>query len=228
MKRLCKLTIVILFMLLLSSCGQKSDREPNAEGEADQTKSIEAETGKAKNIETDETAEESPADENNTQTQEDEGAMKRDIIFDFETKTVTLNSGYRMPIYGIGTYSLTDSECIDSVTAALENGVRLIDTAYMYHNEESVGEAVRNSGIPREEIFVITKLYPNQFSDPESAIEDALKKLDIGYIDMMLLHHPGAGDVDAYLAMEKAVADGKIRSIGLSNWYVEELEEFHR
>ena len=152
--------------------------------------------------------------------------MKRDIAFDFKTKTVTLNSGYRMPIYGIGTYSLTDSECIDSVTAALENGVRLVDTAYMYHNEESVGEAVRNSGIPREEIFVITKLYPNQFSDPESAIEDALKKLDIGYIDMMLLHHPGAGDVDAYLAMEKAVADGKIRSIGLSNWYVEELEEF--
>jgi len=152
--------------------------------------------------------------------------MKRDIAFDFKTKTVTLNSGYRMPIYGIGTYSLTDSECIDSVTAALENGVRLIDTAYMYHNEESVGEAVRNSGIPREEIFVITKLYPNQFSDPESAIEDALKKIDIGYIDMMLLHHPGAGDVDAYLAMEKAVADGKIRSIGLSNWYVEELEEF--
>lgn len=176
MKRLCKLAIVILFMLLLSSCGQKSDREPNAEGEADQTKSIEAETGKAKNIEMDESAEESPADENNTQTQEDEGAMKRDITFDFKTKTVTLNSGYRMPIYGIGTYSLTDSECIDSVTAALENGVRLIDTAYMYHNEESVGEAVRNSGIPREEIFVITKLYPNQFSDPESAIEDALKK----------------------------------------------------
>ena len=152
--------------------------------------------------------------------------MKRDIAFDFKTKTVTLNSGYQMPIYGIGTYSLTDSECVDSVTAALENGVRLIDTAYMYHNEESVGEAVRNSGIPREEIFVITKLYPNQFSDPESAINDALKKLDIGYIDMMLLHHPGAGDVDAYLAMEKAAADGKIRSIGLSNWYVEELEEF--
>ena len=197
MKRLCKLAIVILFMLLLSSCGQKPDREPNVEGEAD-----------------------------NTQAQEDEGAMKRDITFDFETKTVTLNSGYQMPIYGIGTYSLTDSECVDSVTAALENGVRLIDTAYMYHNEESVGEAVRNSGIPREEIFVITKLYPNQFSDPESAINDALKKLDIGYIDMMLLHHPGAGDVDAYLAMEKAAADGKIRSIGLSNWYVEELEEF--
>ena len=226
MKRLCKLAIVILFMLLLSSCGQKPDRKPNVEGEADQTKSIETETGTAKNSETEETAEGSLADEDHTQAQEDDSAMKRDIIFDFESKTVTLNSGYQMPIYGIGTYSLTDRECVDSVTAALENGVRLIDTAYMYHNEESVGEAVRNSGIPREEIFVITKLYPNQFSDPESAIDDALKKLDIGYIDMMLLHHPGAGDVDAYLAMEKAVADGKIHSIGLSNWYVEELEEF--
>ena len=149
-----------------------------------------------------------------------------DVSFNFETKTVTLNSGYEMPIYGIGTYSLLDEECVNSVQAALENGVRLIDTAYMYHNEESVGEAVRNSGIPREEIFVITKLYPNQFSDPEAAIEEALAKLDIDYIDMMLLHHPGAGDVEAYHAMEKAVADGKIRSLGLSNWYVEELEEF--
>ena len=68
---------------------------------------------------------------------------------------------------------------------------------------------MRNSGIPREEIFVITKLYPNQFSDPEAAIEEALKKLDIEYIDMMLLHHPGTDDVKAYLAMEKAVAEGK-------------------
>ncbi|MEY8335308.1 aldo/keto reductase [Lachnospiraceae bacterium 47-T17] len=91
---------------------------------------------------------------------------------------------------------------------------------------ESVGEAVRNAGIPREDIFVITKLYPSQFSNSETAIEEALAKPDIGYIDMMLLHHPGAGDVDAYLAMEQAVEDGKIRSPGLSNWYVEELEGF--
>lgn len=146
--------------------------------------------------------------------------------FDFETKTVMLNSGYEMPIYGIGTYGLTGDVCVESVTAALDRGVRLIDTAYMYHNEESVGEAVRNSDIPREEIFVITKLYPNQYSDAEAAIEEALDKLDIEYIDMMLLHHPGTGDVEAYLAMEKAVADGKIRSLGLSNWYIEELEEF--
>lgn len=155
---------------------------------------------------------------------EEESSMR--IAFDFETKTVTLNSGYKMPLNGIGTYSLLDEVCVESVSAALRSGVRLIDTAYMYHNEESVGEAVRSSGIPREEIFVTTKLYPSQFSDPEAAIDEALEKLDIGYIDLMLLHHPGEGDVEAYLAMEQAVADGKIRSIGLSNWYVEELEEF--
>lgn len=95
-------------------------------------------------------------------------------------------------------------------------GVRLIDTAYMYHNEEEVGKAVRESGIPREEIFVTTKLYPNQFADAENAIDEAVEKLNIGYIDLMLLHHPGTDDVKAYKAMEKgksvpsamAVSDG--------------------
>jgi diketogulonate reductase-like aldo/keto reductase len=81
-------------------------------------------------------------------------------------------------------------------------------------------------GIPREEIYVITKIYPNQFDDPEAAIDMALEKLDIGYIDMMLLHHPGTNDVKAYQAMEKYVGEGKIHSLGLSNWYVEELTEF--
>lgn len=146
--------------------------------------------------------------------------------FDFETKTVKLNSGYEMPINGIGTYSLLNQECMDSVTTALENGVRLIDTAYMYHNEAEVGEAVRNSEIPREEIFVTTKLYPNQYGNAANAIDEALNKLDIGYIDLLLLHHPGTNDVEAYKAMEEAVANGKVRSIGLSNWYIKELEAF--
>lgn len=147
-------------------------------------------------------------------------------LFDFETKTVTLNSGYQMPIYGLGTYSLHDEVCVNSVTAALQNGVRLIDTAHAYGNEAEIGQAIRDSGVPREEIFVITKLYPDQFANPEAAIDEALQKLDIGYIDMMLLHHPGTGDVASYKAMEQAVADGKVRSIGLSNWYVKELKEF--
>jgi diketogulonate reductase-like aldo/keto reductase len=151
-------------------------------------------------------------------------------VFDFDKKTVLLNSGYEMPILGLGTYSLDHDTCVNSVMALLENGGRLIDTAYMYGNEEAVGEGVRKGmeeyGIPREEIYVITKIYPNQFDDPEAAIDMALEKLDIGYIDMMLLHHPGTNDVKAYQAMEKYVGEGKIHSLGLSNWYVEELTEF--
>ncbi len=147
-------------------------------------------------------------------------------VFDFNSKTVMLNSGYEMPIMGLGTYSLLDDTCVNSVVAELQSGGRLIDTAYMYHNEESVGKGIKESGVPREEIFVETKLYPNQYDDAANAIDEALKKLDVDYIDLMLLHHPGAHDVEAYKAMEQAVKDGKIRSIGLSNWYIEELEDF--
>ena len=150
--------------------------------------------------------------------------------FDFESKTVLLNSGYTMPIMGLGTYALDHDTCVNSVMSLLESGGRLIDTAYMYGNEEAVGEGVRKGmeeyGIPREDIFVITKIYPNQFNDPEAAINMALEKLDIGYIDMMLLHHPGTNDVMAYQAMEQYVEEGKIHSLGLSNWYVEELTDF--
>ena len=146
--------------------------------------------------------------------------------FNFETKTVKLNSGYEMPINGLGTYSLTGDTCYNAVSSALASGVRLIDTAYMYGNEEEIGKAIRDSGILREEIFVITKIYPNQFDKPKDAIELALKKLDIDYIDMMLLHHPGTNDVSAYKEVEKYVESGKIHSLGLSNWYVKELKEF--
>lgn len=218
MKRLFNLMLSGLLILSLSACGKQSEMEQS--GQSKNAEPIEQTT-----ISQMEETTEPATDTEPTQEQEDH-VLTGDISFNFETKTVMLNSGYEMPIYGIGTYSLTGETCVESITAALNSGVRLIDTAYMYHNEESVGEAVRNSGIPREEIFVITKLYPNQFSNPEEAIAEALNKLDIDYIDMMLLHHPGAGDVEAYLAMEKAVADGKIRSIGLSNWYIEELEEF--
>ena len=151
-------------------------------------------------------------------------------VFDFDSKTVLLNSGYTMPIMGLGTYALDYDTCVNSVMALIANGGRLIDTAYMYGDEEAVGEGVRRAmaeyGVPREEIFVITKIYPNQFGNPEAAIDMALEKLNIGYIDMMLLHHPGSNDVRAYLAMEKYAAEGKIRSLGLSNWYIEELTDF--
>lgn len=144
--------------------------------------------------------------------------------FNFNTKTVTLNNGYEIPLNGIGTYSLLNEVCYNSVLYALQNGVRLIDTAYIYRNEEEVARALRDSKIDRKDIFVITKLYPNQYNDAENAINEALKKL--GYIDMMLLHHPGNNDVEAYKAIEKAVKEGKIKSIGISNWYIKELKEF--
>lgn len=151
---------------------------------------------------------------------------QQEATFNFETKTVTLNSGYEMPINGIGTYSLTGDVCYDSIMSTLESGVRLIDTAYMYNNEEEIGRAIKDSNVNREELFITTKLYPNQYSNPEEAIEMALEKLDVEYIDLLLLHHPGSNDVEAYQVMEDYVRKGKIRSIGLSNWYIEELEEF--
>lgn len=146
--------------------------------------------------------------------------------FNFNTKTVKLNNGYEIPLNGIGTYSLLNDVCYNSILYALQNGVRLIDTAYIYNNEEEVGKAVRDSKINRKDIFIITKLYPNQYNNAEKAINDALKKLNIEYIDMMLLHHPGNNDVEVYKAIEKAIKEGKIRSAGLSNWYIKELKDF--
>ncbi len=140
--------------------------------------------------------------------------------------TIKLSSGYEMPIVGLGTYSLHGATCINSVKTAIAAGFRKFDTASVYGNEEEVGQGIRESGVPREDIFVATKLYPNQYSNPETAIEECLSKLDIGYIDLMLLHHPGTNDVKAYKAIEKYVAAGKIRSIGVSCYYVKEISEF--
>lgn len=152
-------------------------------------------------------------------------------VFDFDTKTVLLNSGYEMPINGLGTYSLHGDVYVNSVKYALSNNVRLIDTASAYGNEKEVGQAIREAisegTIKREDVFVITKIYPgSEMANPEAAIQACLDRLDIDYVDMMLLHHPDRNDVKAYKAIEQFVRNGKIRSIGLSNWYVEELESF--
>lgn len=155
----------------------------------------------------------------------------RKPVFNFETKTVMLSSGYEMPINGLGTYSLHGETCVNAVKSALASGVRLIDTASAYGNEQEVGQAIREAmaeyGIKREEIFVTTKIYPgSEMENPEQSIQACLDRLNIGYVDMMLLHHPDRNDVKAYKVMEQFVKDGKIRSIGLSNWYVKELGEF--
>ena len=151
--------------------------------------------------------------------------------FDLKKGTVKLNSGHEMPILGIGTYQLSNSQAENSVYWALKAGMRLIDTARIYGNEEGVGRGIRRAikdGIcKREEIFVTTKMWTSDFSNGDAAVDASLKRLGLDYIDLMILHHSQPrNDVDAYKAMERAVKAGKLRSIGLSNYY--EPDDFDR
>ena len=133
-----------------------------------------------------------------------------------------LNNGRDMPSVGIGTYLLTPDEAEASVSEALKVGYRLIDTANAYQNERAVGRAIKASGIPREEIFVETKLWPSVYTDPE-AVDKTLKRLDLDYIDLLLLHQPAGDYISGYKMMEKALKEGKVKSIGISNFYGERL-----
>ncbi|MDD5930236.1 MAG: aldo/keto reductase [Spirochaetales bacterium] len=151
--------------------------------------------------------------------------------FDLKKGTVKLNSGHEMPILGIGTFQLSNSQAENSVYWALKAGMRLIDTARIYGNEEGVGRGIRRAikdGIcKREEIFVTTKMWTSDFSNGDAAVDASLKRLGLDYIDLMILHHSQPrNDVDAYKAMERAVKAGKLRSIGLSNYY--EPDDFDR
>lgn len=145
--------------------------------------------------------------------------------FDLKKRTVKLNNGIEMPIVGIGVFALTQEQTENSVYNALKDGYRLIDTAHIYGNEEAVGRAIKKSGVPRNEIFVTTKLWTGDFANVEEEINNMLKRLDLDYIDLLLLHHPADNDKEAYKAMEKAVKEGKVKSIGLSNYYEKEFSE---
>lgn len=100
---------------------------------------------------------------------------------------IRLGSGYDMLVVGLGTYSLRGGVCVNSERAAIQNGYRLVDTASFYGNEREVGEGIRKSGVAREEVFVTTKLYPNQYGYAVKAIDEALDRLDIGYIDACVI-----------------------------------------
>ena len=147
-------------------------------------------------------------------------------VFDLEKRTVLLNSGYEMPVIGLGTWTLSDDEAENSVYHALKSGMRLIDTARYYGNEVGVGrglqKAIDEGIVTREEVFITTKIYGGNYERAGGIIEDALKDLNVDYIDLLLIHQPGAADEGVYRAMEEAVRDGKLRSIGISNYYTKE------
>ena len=136
----------------------------------------------------------------------------------------TLNNGLKMPMAGIGTFLLSPDEAEASVLAALEDGYRLIDTANAYVNEKAVGRAMKKSGLPREEIFLETKLWPSFYED-EEAVDKTLERLGTDYIDLLLIHQPAGNYVAGYRQMEKAYKEGKVRAIGLSNFNQGQIEE---
>lgn len=136
-------------------------------------------------------------------------------------KTVILNNGIEMPILGYGVWQITPEKCEYYVSEALKAGYRLIDTAQAYYNEEGVGAAISNSGIPRSEIFITTKVWISNAGDEKAAIsiDESLRKLRTDYIDLLLIHQPFGDYYGTYRAMEKAYEAGKVRAIGLSNFY---------
>ena len=146
--------------------------------------------------------------------------------FDFERRTVLLNSGYEMPIIGLGTWTLSDDQAEKSVYHALKSGMRLIDTARYYGNETGVGrglqKAIDEGLVTREDVFITSKIFGGSYETAGGIIDDALKDLNVDYIDLMLIHQPGADDEGVYHAMEDAVKDGRLRSIGISNYYTAE------
>ncbi len=141
----------------------------------------------------------------------------------------TLNNGLKMPVLGFGVYQVPDpAVCERAVGEAISAGYRLIDTAAAYMNEEAVGRAVKKSGVKREDLFITTKLWVQDasYEKAKDAIETSLKKLGLDYIDLYLIHQPMGDYYGAYRAMEEAYRDGKLKAIGVSNFYPHILTDF--
>ena len=122
-----------------------------------------------------------------------------------------------MPRAGIGVFTFTPAEALAAIESALRDGIRLIDTANAYQNEKATGRAMKASGVKREDIYLVTKLWPSVY-DSETAVDDTLRRLDTDYIDLLFLHQPTDNWQAGYRNIEKAVKAGKVRSIGISNF----------
>lgn len=140
---------------------------------------------------------------------------------------ITLNNGQKIPQLGFGVYCIPPAETEQCVLEALKIGYRHIDTAHMYGNEKEVGSAIKKSGIPRNEIFITSKLWVSEYGEGKTlqAIDKMLKRLDLVYIDLILLHFPFNDYMGAYKDLEKAYEQGKVKSIGISNFENQKLEE---
>ena len=141
-------------------------------------------------------------------------------------ETIKLNNGLTCPVIGIGTFMLAPADAQNSVREALKMGYRLIDTANAYVNERAVGRGMRESGVPREEIFLSTKLWASEYEN-ENAVEETLERLGVEYVDLLYIHQPAGNWLAGYRQLEKAYRDGKAKAIGISNFegkYIAELE----
>lgn len=142
---------------------------------------------------------------------------------------VTLSNGIKMPLEGFGVFQVPDAaQCEQAVLDAIESGYRLIDTAAAYMNEEAVGSAIKKSGVPREELFITTKLWVQDasYEGAKQAIETSLEKLGLEYIDLYLIHQPMGDYIGAYRAMEEEYKVGGLKAIGVCNFYPERLADF--
>ncbi|OYX86225.1 MAG: oxidoreductase [Flavobacteriales bacterium 32-34-25] len=155
---------------------------------------------------------------NNTNAQERNNAVPK----------LKLNNGIEMPQFGLGTYTASNEDCKSACLVALKNGYRHIDTAHAYGNENGVGAAVKESGIPREEIWITSKLWPSEYGEgiTTEAIDKMLARLQTTYIDLLYVHQPVGDFIGAWNDMEKAVASGKVRALGISN-FDDSDEVFH-
>ena len=134
---------------------------------------------------------------------------------------ITLNNGVKMPQMGYGVYQVNPAECERCVLDAINVGYRLIDTAQAYHNEEGVGAAIQKCGVPREQLFIVTKIWISNAGEEKAyaSIQESLNKLQSPYIDLLLIHQPFGDYYGTYRAMQRAYREGKVRAIGVSNFY---------
>jgi len=143
--------------------------------------------------------------------------------------TTTLHNGVKMPWFGLGVFKVQEgSEVVESVKAALRNGYKSIDTAAVYKNEEGVGQAIKEAGVPREELFITTKVWNSDqgYESTLQAFETSMEKLGLDYLDLYLIHWPVAGKYkETWKALEQLYKDGRVRAIGVSNFHVHHLKD---